>query len=489
MTDDQYQDVNEYADEAVLAKAPPADITAETALLGSILLDNRVMKKALLEISAEHFYLEKHRTIFEAMHRLWSTGTPIDAVTIVSDLKDAGTYERMGGAMTLAQLTDQVSTVVHAPAYAKRIRHKAAARNVVYTALEIANEGFEGVADIDEYLATARARMTEASSGLVSLDGPKKIDDLLTVAYNDVASGKLPEGVAPTGIANLDFTTSGLWPGLLTVLAGRPGMGKSAFVLNVAINVAKSGRKVLYITMEDTRYFVVLRLLARFADVDLQGLMSRNLSPDGLARLVQGMVPLTNQPFWVDDTSGITSTQIAARVANFKEQHGLDLLVVDHLGEVTDTAESETAAISRAARNFRDLAKELHIPVLLASQLNRKVEDRPDKRPRLADLRQSGTIEQMARFVWFLYRPGYYSGDEDAKDVQLIVAKASHGKTGTIRLFAELSRMFIRAWDTDTDGPFPSDNAPVSDTTQPPASEPRRAPWSPSAGQHEREDY
>jgi replicative DNA helicase len=288
--------------------------------------------------------------------------------------------------------------------------------------------------------------------------GPQRIDEDLKQIYLEVSEGKEIEGLVPTGIDIVDEITGGLQPGLLTVLGGRPSMGKSAFALNVAMNAALADKKVLYITLEDVRSFTVRRLLARFADIDLQELALNRLGGDRArkcASMIEAVRKLANKPIWIEDGAGLTSVAIRQIAAAHKNLHGLDLVIVDHLGEVADQGESLTAITEAAAKSARDMAKELDIPALLLVQLNRNLENRPDKRPNMADLRQSGAIEQVARAVWFLYRPGYYkAGCEEAPQCNLIVGKATHGKTGMLNLWCNLSRMYFRGWDTMQDGPF-----------------------------------
>jgi replicative DNA helicase len=236
---------------------------------------------------------------------------------------------------------------------------------------------------------------------------------------------------------------------MVTVIAGRPGMGKSAFLLNVGFNAAKAGRRVLFFSLEDTRFVAALRLLARLADMDLQALTLRRVREDHWRRLTDGAAAAYGLPLWVEDTAGLTTQQMHRIAAAHQAKHGLDLVIVDHLDEAGDnTGENETANTSARARGLRNLAKNLHVPMLLAHQLNRDLEKRADKRPQLSDLRQSGVVEAVARAVWFLYRPFVYSGDTNEEHVlELIVAKTNHGRPGTIRLWCDMSRMFMRGHD------------------------------------------
>jgi replicative DNA helicase len=335
------------------------------------------------------------------------------------------------------------------------------ARRIVHAAQSICVDGLSGITDINRFVADSRKGISEACGMFGTERGvAQTMDNDLRRVWSDVVEKKQPAGLIPTGISTLDRVSGGLWPGVLTVLAGRPGMGKSAFVLNIATNAALSGKRVLYITLEDTRYFVAVRLLARFAKLDNITLTMRAVRDDQQRALLDGYNRACGLPLWVDDVRGLSSAEIRSRVMAHKDKHGIDLLVLDHLAEIREDAESETAIVSQAARGCADLVSELDIPGLLAHQLNRKVEDRADKRPTLADLKQSGKVEEVARAVWLLYRPGYYEENgEDRRDLWAIVAKANHGKTGVAKCWANLAEMYIRGWE-QSDGEFPGMTRP-----------------------------
>lgn len=440
-------------------RIPPYDKQAEAACLGAVLLNNDALSIIRNIITgAEDFYVEANRRIFQAMLRLISTGSAIDHVTLGHALTEAGDLKKIGGAMALDGLTESVATIANVDHYARITRDHAAARRMIYAAQQIVADGFSSsFENVRDYLAESRKAVTTASA-IDGGDGPVKVGNDLPAIFDELESGKMPAGLVRTGIGTVDDLTGGLWPGLLHVCGARPGMGKSALCLNIGTNAALAGRPTLYVPTEDARRYVVLRELARFSDVDLNDLMLRSVHADDWSKLVKGANQISNLPLWIDDTPGLSSERIAQVAALHKQVHGLDLLIVDHLGELCDKGDNQTNIIENAAKGLRDIAKELDIPVLLATQLNREVERRQDKRPTLHDLRQSGAIEQIARVVWFMYRRGYYrQGCEDDPDTQLIVAKATHGKTGTIRLWSDLSRMFIRGWEIDSDGPFPDE--------------------------------
>lgn len=440
----------------MIDRIPPYDASAEAAVLGAILLDNARSVEVAAALSPGDFYLEAHRRIYETMVELADRGSAIDAVVLGSALRDAGHLEKIGGAVVIAGLTDACAVPSQAETYARIVHEKAVARRVIYSAQEIVAEGYSirSEDELMEWLGSVRERIALASEVRGLSEGPKKIDQDLVQAYEEIASGKLPEGVVKTGISTLDDMIGGLWPGLMTVLAARPGMGKTAIGINIAINAVLAGRKVLYLTLEDTRMNLVLRLLARFSNVDLLNLIHRRVRPEDYGGIIKGINALSGINLWVDDTAGMDTTKIRAMVAAHKLRYGLDLLVVDHLHEINEKADDPTESVSIAATRTRDLAKDLNIPALLLAQLNREVEKRTDKRPIMSDLRQAGKIEEAARSILFLYRAGAYRNDPDSRELEIVVAKQTHGRTGMARAWVDLPHMYVRGWDATTDGSF-----------------------------------
>ena len=439
-------------------RIPPYSSEAEAAVLGAILLNNDAMGVVSGILQPEDFYIETNRMIYESMRLTLSEGQALDHVTLGTVMKREGNLEKIGGATGLAGLTDSVATTANVNDYARIVREKAVVRRMIYTAQEIAATGITDYGDVVTYLSNARDSITRAADTLSSGSGPQLIDEDLKQVYLEVSEEKEIRGIVKTGIDIIDEITGGLQPGLLTVLGARPSMGKSAFVVNIAANAALASKKVLYITLEDMRAYTVRRLMARFADIDLHELVLNKLRGDKSRKcsaMVEAITKLSGKPLWIEDAAGMSSAAIRQTAAAHHNLHGLDLIIVDHLGEIADDGESKTAITEDAAKSMRDMAKELNIPVLLPTQLNRNLENRPDKRPNMADLRQSGAIEQVARVVWFLYRPGHYIADcEEAPQCNLIVGKATHGKTGMLNLWCNLSRMYFRGWDTMSDGPF-----------------------------------
>jgi replicative DNA helicase len=435
----------------------PHDSAAETALLGSVLLDNGVLVRVTAIVCEEDFFEVGHRAIYKAMVALHARHDCIDHVTLAGRLADEGNLHAAGGLPALGKLTD-TAMASHAESYARRIVACAVQRRVIIAAQGIAAQGMAGIMeDLDTYLNEARTLITNACDYAHADEGAVHISKQITEVAN-CSMDAPPKNLVLTGFPTLDRMSGGLMPGLLTVVAARPGMGKSAFAQNLATNAALAGKRVLFISLEDTNFFVGVRHLARFAHVDNTHISTRQINATERQVLLRVLTAAGEMPLWIYSGAGMTSERLRGIVLRHRERHGLDLLVVDHLAEIRDDAESETHVVSRAAEGARNLAKELNIPALYAHQLNRRVEDRVDKRPNLSDLKQSGKVEEVARSVWLLYRGGYYTKEDDRHDLQLIIAKANHGICTMVRFWADFSTMFIRDWEEATDGVFPQPN-------------------------------
>lgn len=453
----------------VSGRVPPYSMESELAILGSILLNNRSLAIVSKFITAEDFYAEANKVIFTAMVDMAAIGKPIDTVTVGTHLMDKGMLQKIGGAKAFDGLTEKVATVKNVQYYAQNVKELSARRQMIYAAQQIVADGFEGTGLTTEYLAASRKVIVEAANSIQAIAGPQQIDKDVSEIYQQQIDGKPPEGLVKTGIDIIDRMTGGLWPKMLTTVAARPSMGKSAFGMNIVSNIAISqGKKVLIFTLEDVREVFVTRMLARYADIDLSKLMLRNINTkEEWSRLTDACSMLSrNHNLWIEDASGLTSAQIAQMVAYHKEVYGIDLVVIDHLSELRDPGDNETQRVTNAARGVRDACKELGIPAMLLAQLNRELEKRPNKRPVLSDLRQSGEVEQVSRAVWFLHRPGYYIPDgQERRDMELIIAKTNHGKTGMLKMWCDLSRMYMKSWDVQEHGLWPGDEGGDSITS------------------------
>ena len=434
---------------------PPNDADLERAVIGSALSNADAFDQARTVIGPDDFYAPAHRLVWEVMA---DPARPCgDVVSLVEALRARRRLEDCGGVAAVARLSDWADPSL-VRKHAERLRELATVRKVMDAARLIQADGARNHVDAAAFAEAARRRVTDAAGHLDALQqGPEALAAVLPGVLSDLESqGPIP-GVVQTGLS-LDALTGGLWPGLLSIFAGRPGMGKTALALAIARYNARRGKRVLYLPLEDEQRLCVLRLIADSSEVELFRLITRSLHDDDYGRIMRAAESLHHLPLWIDDRSGRTAAQIAQTAALHQRRHGLDLLIVDHIGEVADRDENRTVEVERIARALRDCAKELRIPVVAMAQLNRGNEDRRNKRPVLADLRQSGAIEQVARLVVFLYRPGYYSKDAADKRLELIVAKNTHGRTGVAYERADLDYMHIRDWDEPQDGVFETDH-------------------------------
>jgi replicative DNA helicase len=376
------------------------------------------------------------------MQEVAARGT-LDAVTLGAELVRLQLLEKIGGATVIAGLTDLVATSTAVDSYVRIVRQAAATRRIIFAAQDIAARGFGGLDDPEDFAVQARTAIVDASRLAIDYHGARLMDDGLLPIVRDVMDGK-PPGALPTGFRTIDHITGGLWPGLVTIVSGRPGMGKSVLSLHIALNVARAGGKVLFFALEDAREFVQRRALAALGNLHMMRLTLNRIDRDEYPRLLEAMRLLDHLPLWIIER-GLTSEQIRQYALAHKAEHGLDLVVIDHVGLVMDKGE-EYEVLTQASRTLVALAKETGVPVVVCSQLNRKLEDRMDKRPREGDLRGSGHLEEDARAVWFCYRPGKYKPNDESirNEFELIVAKASHGPTGYVKLWCDLARMTIR---------------------------------------------
>jgi replicative DNA helicase len=434
-------------------RVPPYSKDAEEAVLGAILLNNDALDIVCTLVRSESFYVETHRRIFNSMLHCAADGYEIDAVTLGNQLIKAGDLEKIGGPMALEGLTERCAAVANVEHYARIVAEMEAVRRMIYTAQQIVAEGYGDHDQAATYIANAQSLV--ASVEMRHAAKPETLQTDLHQVFSELEIGKKPEGVVPTGIEGLDGALGGLWPGMMTVLAARPSMGKSCCGENIAVNVAMSGSRVLRLDLESTRQIAARRLIARFAEVDLLKLMLNQITKEELGRVLGACSKLSQLPLWVKDMTQRTPDDIRSAVMAHKNRHGLDLLVVDHLRKINGKGRSPTEVMSDASDSMSRLAQEINVPLLMLAQLNRNVEGRPDKRPTLSDLRQSGTVEEDARTVIFLYRPGYYSGESDTdRRCEAIIAKASNGKTGTVPLWFRGDYQQFRSWDASEDGAF-----------------------------------
>jgi replicative DNA helicase len=425
-----------------LQKVPPNSVDAEQSILSAVLIDNHVLPEVLEILSAEDFYRDVHGKIFKAMVELFERNEPTDLITLTNLLKQQGQLEAVGGASYLADLVDVVPMAVNAAQYAKIVQEKAILRRLIEQAAAITTRCFEDKGDTEGILDFAERSIFAISENKVK-PSFYALKDILTDTYRAVEEAyenkALVTGI-PTGFHDLDQKTSGFQRGDLIIIAGRPGMGKTALALNVARNAAReTGEPTAIFSLEMSKEQLSLRMLSSEAGVDSTRMRGGFLNQEDLEKINRAAGVLYDTNLFIDDTPSISALEIRAKARRMKMEKGLGLIAIDYLQLMKGRASAERREleISEISRSLKALAKELGIPVIALSQLNRKVEDRTNKRPVLSDLRESGAIEQDADVIIFVYREEVYNKQVDQDKMRLAelsVAKQRNGPTGTVNL-------------------------------------------------------
>jgi replicative DNA helicase len=430
------------ADGIPSGRVPPHDLNAERAVLGGVLLENDALNTVTgLPLRAADFYKDAHALIYEAVLELFGEGQPVDTVTLRERLSTSGRLARVGGDEYLLSLTDTIPTVANIEAHARIVQEKAVVRRVITAAYEIAARGYGDYGAAEQFLDEAERAVFEVAKD--RLRSPyEHINDVVLRTFEEItAAAERKEHITglPSGFRHLDWYTAGMHPGDLIICAGRPGMGKTAFAMNVAINACRARNAgVVVFSLEMPKEQLARRLLCSEAGVDGNRLRSGRLTRDDWAPLTRAAGELSELPMWMDDTPGLTIMELRAKARRLKVDKGLSLIVIDYLQLMRSGTRSESREqeISEISRSLKGLAKELSLPVIALSQLNRGVENRgnKDKRPQLSDLRESGAIEQDADTILFIYRDEVYNPESTEKGVaEIIIGKQRAGPTGTVR--------------------------------------------------------
>ncbi|MCD6139136.1 MAG: replicative DNA helicase [Deltaproteobacteria bacterium] len=425
-----------------LHKVPPQNIEAEQSILSAILIDNKVLPEVLEILSREDFYRESHRKIFQAMIELFEQNEPADLVTLSNFLREKGQLESVGGASYLAELVDTVPMAANVSHYARIVQEKATLRRLIEKAASITSRCFADKGDVDDVLDFAQRSIFAISENKIK-PSFYALSDILTETYASIQKAYdnkvLVTGV-PTGYRGLDEKTSGLQPGELIVIAGRPSMGKTALALNIARNAAvETGIPAAIFSLEMSKEQLAFRMLSAEARIDASRMRGGFLNETDLARIIRAAGALSDIPIYIDDSPTISALEIRAKARRMKMEKGLGLIIIDYLQLMKgrSSAERRELEISEISRSLKALAKEVDVALVALSQLNRKVEDRSNKRPVLSDLRESGAIEQDADVIIFIYRDEVYNRDENNPNkgiAELLLAKQRNGPTGTVKL-------------------------------------------------------
>jgi len=418
---------------------PPHNLEAEESVLGAVMLSADAANLALEKLQADDFYRPAHQLIFEAIVALFDGNEPIDAVTVSDWLRRTNTLERVGGMAYLSGLLNAVPTTANIEYYAEIVEEAASRRRLMHAGAKVTGFALKTEEPIEDVLDAAEAAVFAVAEKSVG-EGLAPVGPMLQAALERIeemgARGDDITGLS-TGFRDLDRMLAGLQPANLVVVAARPSMGKSSLALNIAQHAAEKQEPVAFFTLEMSREEVVQRLLSTMAAVDSHKLRTGQMGPELWKRVVKETGKLYTMPIFVDDSADLTVTAIRAKCRRMSRKHGLSLVVVDYLQLMSATGRSdnrqqEIADISRALKN---LARELRVPVIAVSQLNRALEQRENKRPRLGDLRESGAIEQDADIVMFIYRDEYYNpGSDQPGAAEIAIAKHRAGATGTVMM-------------------------------------------------------
>ena len=441
-----------------LGKVPPHDIEAEQAILGCMLTDRDSVIAAIEVLKEDAFYREDNKAIYAAILSLYSKNEPIDIITVKAELIETGSFERVGGLEYLASLPERVPTTANVDKYIKIVDEKAMLRSLITSANELVALGYDETEEVDRIMDMAEKKIFDLAQKK-NTKGYTALKDVLVETFaklEELYNQKGQLSGTPTGFKDYDLKTSGLHDSDLIIVAARPAMGKSAFAINIATNVAVQAKKgVAIFNLEMSKDQVGNRILCCEALVDSNKVRTGQLEDDDWGKLASTLTRLSEAPIYIDDTAGISIMEIRAKCRKLKIEKDIGLVVIDYLQLIQGSGKknaSREQEISEISRSLKILAKELQIPVIALSQLSRSVEKRDDKRPMLSDLRESGAIEQDADQVIFLYRDDYYNEDSEKKNVaEVILAKHRGGSTGTIDLawlpsytkFANLEKRFF----------------------------------------------
>ncbi|MFD0590248.1 replicative DNA helicase [Paenibacillus sp. GCM10027627] len=429
------------SNELTFDRVPPQNVEAEQAVIGAILLQPEALITAMERVRSEDFYKSDHRIIFEAMIELGENNQPVDLVTLTAHLQNGGLLEEAGGVSYLAGLANAVPTAANVDYYAQIVEEKSMLRRLIRTATNIVTDGYANAEDVGVLLSDAEKKILEisnrrSSSGFIS------IRDVLMEVFEKVEflySNKGGTTGIPSGFVDLDKMTAGFQRSDLIIVAARPSVGKTAFALNIAQNVGVRAKETVAIfSLEMSAAQLVQRMICAEANVDATRMRTGNLEGDDWEKLTMAIGALSEAQIFIDDTPGITVADIRAKCRRLKKERGLGMILIDYLQLIQGrgkAGENRQQEVSEISRTLKQIARELEVPVIALSQLSRGVEQRQDKRPMMSDLRESGSIEQDADIVSFLYRDDYYDKESEKKNIiEIIIAKQRNGPVGTVEL-------------------------------------------------------
>jgi replicative DNA helicase len=441
------------------AKLPPQSIDAEMSLLGAALIDEEVLADVCERVGVKDFYDKRHTMIFKAMMRLYEHHRPVDLLTLTDELKKKDELDAIGGMAYLTELTNYVPTAAHADAYAEIVASKAVRRRLIKASTDISELGYNEDSDVQELLERAEAELFSVSDQSLKQD-LTSIEQILTDSFDRMEELHRNKGAlrgVRTGYRDLDNMTAGLQRSDLIILAARPAMGKTTLVTNLAYNVATVAKQaVLFFSLEMSKEQLVDRMLADASGVDAWNIRTGNLSDDDFSKLSEAMGEMAEAPIFIDDTPGLSVLEMRTKARRAAHDQPLGLIIVDYLQLMQASGRSDgnrVQEVSEISRGLKLIAREMNVPVIALSQLSRSVESRSPQIPQLADLRESGSIEQDADIVMFIYREAYYNPETDRENItDLIIAKHRNGPVGRVELYFHPERLRFMSLDKRHDG-------------------------------------
>lgn len=436
------------------AKIPPQNTDAEASLLGAVLIDTDAIVRIADSLDVQDFYDERHQRIFEAIKSLYEKHKPIDILTLSSQLKDSGFMEMVGGASYLTELTNYVPTAAHVEHYAEIISQKAIRRRLITASQDIVGLGFDETKSVQDLIEEAEAQLFKVSQQHVKQD-ISSIEEILASSFerlDELHKDKASTRGIPTGLKDLDNILAGLQRSDLIIIAARPSMGKTALTLNLAHNIATlSQQPVLFFSLEMSKEQLVDRLLSMESGVDAWNIRTGNLSDSDFEKIGHAMGTLSEAPIYIDDTPGITISDLRTKARREQHQRQLGAIMIDYLQLMSGGSRfggdaNRVQEISEISRGLKAIARELNVPLIALSQLSRSVESRSPQIPQLSDLRESGSIEQDADVVAFIYREDYYNPETDRKNItDLLIKKHRNGPVGNVELYFDKAKQKFKS--------------------------------------------
>lgn len=437
-----------------VGKTPPQNTDAEKSLLGAVLIDEETLADISEHVSPIDFYDKRHSIIYDGMMHLYEKHQPVDLLTLTDELKKRQELDTIGGSAYLTELTNYVPTAAHAEAYAELVSQKAIRRRLIRASGEISEMSYDETSSTEELLGKAEAELFAVSDQSLKQD-LSSIESILTESFDRMEELHRNKGTLRgirTGYQDLDHMTAGLQRSDLIILAARPAMGKTTLVTNLAYNVATIAKQpVLFFSLEMSKEQLVDRMLADASGVDAWNIRTGNLSDDDFSKLSDAMGELAEAPIYIDDTPGVSVLEMRTKARRIAHEQPIGLIIIDYLQLMQGSGKSDgnrVQEVSEISRGLKLIARELNVPVIALSQLSRSVESRSPQIPQLSDLRESGSIEQDADIVMFIYREAYYNPETERENItDLIISKHRNGPTGKVELYFHPERLRFMSLD------------------------------------------